>query len=428
MFEDQKLSLKILKRARASLLYPMAVLILSAQNAFAYIKSLSQRPSVLKFQSPEIGQPILVVALWKYGPLREDIKKLFAAARRHGFFVLAVNTGKVQGDQEYENANYFAQIPNFGRDFASYKFAMQTVYKKGWHRTTSRLVLANDSIFYSEVGLDAFLAASVNTKFRALGATENFEIERHLGSFFVSFDPTILMQKRFIRFWKRYRRSNIRPSVIRRGELRLSKTLKKLMDPSEFGALYDIGAVSEKFEQQDFAQADRFFSLAVRSPGQLQWRKSMLPAVAEEWRNRYSAQMLKLQSDSKLAISQLEELFLKAVSLEGLTVEIRRLSPNSSPAEVHQTVREIALESILLSTASGSQIHNSCLFFFDMGLPIVKLDLLYRGAASFSDIIKFQSLLSPEEYLQLRGLIFQRPFGGDTLTGWRQAAFYKGLI
>jgi hypothetical protein len=406
----------------------MAVLILSSQNAFAYIKSLSQRPSILKFQSPAVGQPILVVALWKHGPLREDIKKLFAAAQRHGFFVLAVNTGKVQGAQEYENADFFAQIPNFGRDFASYKFAMQTIYKKGWHRTTSRLVLANDSIFYSEVGLDAFLAAIVNTKFRALGATENFEIERHLGSFFVSFDPTILMQKRFIRFWKRYRRSNIRPSVIRRGELRLSKTLKKLMDPSEFGALFDIGAVSEKFEQQDFAQADRFFSLAVRSPGQLQWRKSMLPAVAEEWRNRYSAQMLKLQSDSKLAISQLEELFLKAVSLEGLTVEIRRLSPNSSPAEVHQTVREIALESILLSTASGSQIHNSCLFFFDMGLPIVKLDLLYRGAASFSDIIKFQSLLSPEEYLQLRGLIFQRPFGGDTLTGWRQAAFYKGLI
>jgi hypothetical protein len=428
VLEDEPLFLRVLNRASAFVRTPLAVPIIQFLNVFEYLKSLTQKPSILKAESPKPGQPILVVALWKYGPLREDIKKLFAAARSHGFFVLAVNTGKGQEEKDYELANYFAQIPNFGRDFASYKFAMKTVYRNNWHKYASRLVLANDSIFYSEVGLGSFLGASLETKLRALGATENFEIERHLGSFFVSFDPTVFQHKRFIRFWMRYRRTNIRPSVIRRGELRLSKTVKKLVDPSEFGALYDVGAVSEKFDKQDFAQADKFFSLSVRSPGAPRWRKSNLPAVAEEWRNRYSAQMLKLQSDTKLSVNQLEELFLKAVSLVGLVGEIRRLAPGSSDEEIYQSVREIALESMLLSTASGSQIHNSCLFFFDMGLPIVKLDLLYRGSASFSDILKFQDFMSYEEFLQLRGLIFQRPFGGDTLSGWRLAAFYRGLI
>jgi hypothetical protein len=428
MNEEQTFLLKVLDRASSFFRTPLAVAVLQFLNIIEFLKSLTQKPAILKAESPSPGQPILVVALWKYGSLREDIKKLIATAQRLGFFVLAVNTGKGQGTEDSERANFFAQIPNFGRDFASYKFAMQTIYKNNWHKNASRLVLANDSIFYSEVGLESLLVASLETKLRAMGATENFEIERHLGSFFLSFDPTVFEHKRFVRFWMRYRRSNIRPSVIRRGELRLSKTVKKLMDPSEFGALYDIGAVSENFEQQDFAQADRFFSLAVRSPGALHWRKSRLPAVAEEWRNRYSAQMLKLQSDSKLSINQLEDLFLKAVSLEGLSGEIGRLSPNTSDEEIYQTVREVALESILLSTASGSQIHNSCLFFFDMGLPIVKLDLLYRGAASFSDIMKFKNFMSYEEFLELRGLIFQRPFGGDTLTGWRRAAFYRGLI
>lgn len=428
MFEDQKLSLRILKRARASLIYPMAVVILQFQNIFQFLKSQNQRPTVLKAESPIPGQPILVVALWKHGPFRQDIRNLLATAQRLGFFILAVNTGKGQSAQDFESASFFAQIPNFGRDFASYKFAMKTIYKNNWHKNASRLVLANDSIFYSAGGLESLLVASLETKLRAMGATENFEIERHLGSFFLSFDPAVFQHNRFIRYWMSYRRSNIRPSVIRRGELRLSKTVKKLIDPSEFGALYDIAAVSEQFEQKKFDQADKFFSLSVRSPGALHWRKSLLPAVAEEWRNRYSAQMVKLQSDSKLSINQLEELFVKAVSLDGLSREISRLSPITSYEEVFQTVREIALESILLSTASGSQIHNSCLFFFDMGLPIVKLDLLYRGAASFSDVVKFRDLMSHQEFLQLRGLIFQRPFGGDTLTGWRRAAFYKGLV
>lgn len=428
MNEEQTFLLKLLNRAKTSFRTPLAVLILQFQNVFEFLKSLFQRTLVLKNEAPNLGQPILIVALWKYGPLREDIKKLFVAAQRLGFFVLAVNTGKGQEEQEYEQANYFAQIPNFGRDFASYKFAMKAFYRNGWHKNASRLVLANDSIFYTEAGLESFLVASLETKLRALGATENFEIERHLGSFFLSFDPSVFHHKRFVRFWMRYRKTNIRPSVIRRGELGLSKTIKKFVDPSEFGALFDIGSVSEKFDKEDFAQADKFFSLAVRSPGQLTWKKSHLPAVAEEWRNRYSAQMLKLQSDSKLSVSHLEELFLKAVSLEGLSVEIRRLTPNTSDEEIYRTIREITLESMLLSTASGSQIHNSCLFFFDMGLPIVKLDLLYRGAASFSDIVKFQNFMSDEEFLQLRGLIFQRPFGGDTLTGWRRAAFFRGLI
>jgi hypothetical protein len=428
MNEEQTFLLKILNRAFSFFRIPLAVVVLQFQNTIEFLKSLTQRPIICKAESPGPGQPILVVALWKFGPLREDIEKLVATAQRLGFFVLAVNTGKGQSAQDFEQANYFAQIPNFGRDFASYKFAMQTIYRNNWHKNLSRLVLANDSIFYSEVGLESLLVASLETKLRAMGATENFEIERHLGSFFLSFDPTVFQHKRFIRFWMRYRRSNIRPNVIRRGELGLSKTIKKFTDPSEFGALFDVGSVSEKFDKQDFAQADKFFSLAVRSPGALHWRKSLLPAVAEEWRNRYSAQMLKLQSDSKLSVNQLEELFLKAMSLEGLVGEIRRLAARSQEEDVYQTVREIALESILLSTASGSQIHNSCLFFFDMGLPIVKLDLLYRGAASFSDILKFQNFMSYEEFLQFRGLIFQRPFGGDTLTGWRRAAFYRGLI
>ncbi|MFM1783983.1 MAG: hypothetical protein RLZZ579_260 [Actinomycetota bacterium] len=428
MNEEQKFLFKVLNRALTFFRIPVAVLILQFQNIFQFLKCLTQKNSVLKAESPNPGQPILVVALWQYGPLREDIKKLFATAQQLGFFVLAVNTGKGQGEQEYENASYYAQIPNFGRDFASYKFAMQTIYRNGWHKNSSRLVLTNDSIFFSEAGLKVFLSASLKSKFRALGATENFEYERHLGSFFLSFDASVFQHKRFIRFWMRYRRSNLRPTVIRRGELGLSKTVKKFIDSNDFRALYDIGSIAERFSTHDVTQADRLFSFAVRAPGPLSWKRTLLPVVAEEWRNRYSALMIRPTSETKITVNQLQEILVRSVTISGLSKEISRLTPSAEENDVYTTLREVAIESVLISAASGSQIHTACLWFSEAGLPIAKLDLLYRGTASFSDILKFQNFMSHDEFLQFRALIFSRTYGGDTLVGWRRAAFFRGLI
>lgn len=428
MNDDQKFFLNVFSRVSASLIAPVAVVILQFQNLIAFLKSLVEKPNLLKQEFPIPGQPILVVALWKYGPLRQDIKNLFATARSLGYFVMAVNTGRGQEAKEYEHVNYYAQVSNFGRDFASYKFAMTTLYKRGWHKQAPRLVIANDSIFYSEIGLETFLNASLETKFRALGATENFEYERHLGSFFLSFDSSVFQHKRFIRFWKRYRRSNIRPTVIRRGELRLSKTVKKLVDPSEFGALYNIGLLSERFSTQDARQADRLFSLAVRPPGPLSWKRTLLPTVAEEWRNRYSAQMVRLQSDTKMSVNQIQDLVIRSVTISGMSKEIGRLVPGTHQDVIESTLREVAIESALLSAASGSQIHTACLWFSEAGLPIMKLDLLYRGTVSFSDILKYQKFMTSDEFLQFRELMFNRPYGGDTLVGWRRAAFFRGLI
>jgi hypothetical protein len=44
------------------------------------------------------------------------------------------------------------------------------------------------------------------------------------------------------------------------------------------------------------------------------------------------------------------------------------------------------------------------------------------------DITNFQKLLKPEHFNELIEILYKKPFGGDVLLGWRQVAFFRGLI
>ena len=61
-------------------------------------------------------------------------------------------------------------------------------------------------------------------------------------------------------------------------------------------------------------------------------------------------------------------------------------------------------------------------------MPIVKLDVLYRGVLSVRDIEEIANQLLEEERSLFLYQMHSRPFGSDTLTGWRRAAFNQGLI
>jgi hypothetical protein len=63
-----------------------------------------------------------------------------------------------------------------------------------------------------------------------------------------------------------------------------------------------------------------------------------------------------------------------------------------------------------------------------MGLPLIKLDGLYRGMWDDSDILALKALLSPANFEECVNLLYQKPFGGDVLFGWKRVAFYRGLI
>ena len=96
-------------------------------------------------------------------------------------------------------------------------------------------------------------------------------------------------------------------------------------------------------------------------------------------------------------------------------------------------INETALRSMTAAYAAevfmeGSQIHQNAAILLAMGLPIIKLDGLYRGMFNLADVRTLTDQLPTDEAEELRALLMERPFGGDTLVGWKRATFMRGYI
>jgi hypothetical protein len=110
---------------------------------------------------------------------------------------------------------------NVGRDFGAYKDGIQIVLRR-YH--VERLVIANDSVFYLNDGLDQLLA-SLDSAHDLIGVSEVYEHHYHVAAFLMSFSRRVLESKAFRAFWRHYRPLGSRRWAIFQGEGALSAML-----------------------------------------------------------------------------------------------------------------------------------------------------------------------------------------------------------
>lgn len=403
-----------------------------------YLQILSFYKKLLNiFKSPQVliekkynNQNILLLVLFEKGTLRSDIINLLQTAKKLNLFVIAVNTLRLSDLRPYSKLlDVYIERYNFGRDFGSYQVGFQYLFKKRYTSTCPRLLMCNDSVFYSNNHLLSFLKDHFNSQAEeVLGATENYEIEHHLGSFCISMNQKILSHKKFIKYWKSYSNSEIRPTVIKKGEMELSKVLKKCVsNPLQFKAHFDVNYL------KNFIKKDKNFFINLpalyRQSDFVDWKRSSLKIVYERIIEKYFIQRYQTNIDIKIDIKNYDQLFF-INDFNSISRTLYDLSKklNLEIKEINKKVLAEALADLIDSFYSGSQIHQNALLFYYLGLPIIKLDILYRGMFSNQDVINLQKLVIEEEKNIIARLIFSKPFGGNSLFGWKRFAFYRGLI
>jgi hypothetical protein len=422
---------RVISYIRTLSLYPAARTIVTAQSEMQRWKTMGQKPKV-HFEAPYDGRKIMLLALYQKGELRPDVLRLIKSARAEGLYILAVNTLKLREPESLKGViDCYIERPNFGRDFGSYKTGFLHVFDRSWHEQCPRLLMINDSIFFTEERMPKFLNDMMNSSIEVLGATENYEIEYHLGSFCIAMSQVILENKNFQHYWRQYRLSDVRPRVIKRGEMGLSKTLRRsISSPMQMRALYG----SSQFLKRLNVEPDLrdFLIQNSRTSDLLHWDQFSATDIASFLRARFLAPT-NLFEPSKGAELQVN------VSPESLQEE-HFISDSQSLEEylfLHVTNKnrvepEIVKDSIISAMSqifmNGSQIHQNAPVLLYMGLPIVKLDGMYRGMFNIYDIQRISRLLLPAEAEHLQQILMERPFGGSTLVGWKKAAFLSGLI
>ena len=424
--------LKLVGYLHTLALYPAARVIVTAQSAQTWVRTLG-KPPVVHHETAHDGRPILLLALYEKGRLRPDVIRLLRAARQQGLYILAVNTLRLKNPGATRDLiDCYIERPNHGRDFGSYKTGFMHLFARGWHQTCPRLLMLNDSIYFTEGRLPAFLRDMMAAEAEVLGGTENFEIEHHLGSFCIALAQSILIQPQFRQFWRRYRLTDVRPLVIRRGEMGLSKLLKRCVsDPRAFTALYSAARYLRALKQDD-ALIDVALARA-RTSDLTGWRRVSPENIRVALQERFYAPVNTLSKQVEKRDIQLdaalEDLNRRAFVKDRETL-IAYLRKNLDDAtQVDEGILMEAIRSELgHAFLEGSHIHQNAAILLHMGLPLVKLDGLYRGMFNLFDIRNITRVLRPEKQDELTQLLVERPYGNDTLVGWRRAAFNRGLI
>jgi len=417
----------ITEKIKLYAMYLVAYVIVSAQSFMMRIKVFG-KSSKVHFEQSYQGQKILLLALYQKGRLRPDIENLLITAKQLGMYVLAINTLKVlEPNNLKEKIDCYIERPNFGRDFGSYKTGFLHLFKKGWEKQCPRLLMLNDSLFYSKQNLAAFLNQMTSTDIEVLGEAENHEIEHHLGSFCISLQASILQHSRFKNYWKHYTNTDIRPKVIKRGEMKLSKTLRRCVSSADqFQACYDLNWLSNYLDNKELLER---VSDLYRVSDFVDWKRPSLKAASKRIYNKYLQMDYNLANieanieaniDSKLSyfVDNPKQL-IKAIETNTKETNLQSLS---------QRVYEEVKNDLMECFTAGSQIHQNNILLHHLGMPIIKLDGLYRGMFSTADVVQLASQLSQNEKPSFQKLMFDKPFGGNTLFGWKRAAFYRGLI
>lgn len=426
----------MLGRIYLYILFNIGRVIVSAQSLVAWAKTRS-KPTVVHHEAPYDDRPIMLLALYEKGLLRPDVTRLLEQARAAGFYVVAVNTLKLRNPGSVAGmVDCYIERPNYGRDFGSYKTGFLHIYNRRWDRTCPRLLMINDSVYFTTERMRPFLDDMLSPSPEVLGATENHEIEYHLGSFCIAMDGSVLRSQLMRDYWKDYTLSDVRPRVIREGEMRLSRTLKRVVTtPREFAALYSATRFAEQVERDegllDFAMRN------ARSANRTHWKRVTPKAALNYLSSRFlvpfnpaaSFEMgppKPFQSGVEMAEASLAESEFVA-SYDDF---VRFLHSRVSRPE---TIDNKAVRSMTAAYAAevfmeGSQIHQNAAIMLAMGLPIIKLDGLYRGMFNLADVRTLTDQLPSHEAEELRALLMDRPFGGDTLIGWKRAAFLRGYI
>lgn len=188
------------------------------------------------------GGPVAVVALYQSGRVRADVLGLLMALRRKGVYVIAINTGQLDDKGAQLPVDLYAERPNLGRDFGSYKAGMTLLRDLG--PAPSRLMLFNDSVFYAASGLAPFIDRLMASKADVCSATESTEVRPHQTSFCISFSQSCFKSTVFRRFWDRYVPADLRPATVLFGEIALSRVL------TQAGFSHDVIASRKAVQDQ----------------------------------------------------------------------------------------------------------------------------------------------------------------------------------
>lgn len=430
--KESKYRSNFIRRIIDEITYPSVYTVIKFLDVVQHFKSYFHKSKIKEFTPYRDGQKVALIAIWEYQKLRKDIRVLVEELIKRDFYVCIVNTGKLNADTLSGLVSVYIERFNYGRDFGSYKEGIQFLQRDCKLANAEKFLLCNDSVYYLQDLVPSSLDKFLDSDLEIAGATENFEILHHLGSFFIMFSKHVINTKEFKKFWRRFRVTDIRTKNIRYGEMRLTEKVRKTVTETQIGALWSLALMSKVFD--DTEKLSHAISLVNR--GLItSWKKLSWQFITKSFLGERILFPADFSMNQGIVIqgSDIKNSEVRNSELILTHQDAIDLIQSTFGKEVGaQTLFDLKMKAKGLwvgTTASGSQIHQNNNLLITMGCPLVKLDLIYRGAFSYEDAeIMFSQIENKGDVELLREMLYRRAYGPDSLRGWKRSAFNKGLI
>lgn len=405
---------------------PSVVLYLQYLNIKQFILSIFFRDKILLDKKLN-NKRVAIIALFQKGVLRKDVKNLLKVLKNKGYFLFGINTLKLN-ESEYEYFDRYIERFNYGRDFGSYKTGFLNIFKDAnFNEFKPSVLMLNDSVFYSYENIDNFIDEFKNTNLDVLGATENVEIEHHIGSFCINFSNKIMSHSKFQNYWKNYTLSDMRPRVIKKGEMGLSKIIKKCISNSdEMSVLFNVHRfIKFLYSDVNLVKGANKYCRLSKNVG---------------WESFHINQVHTLVSSyikNTLHTMDSDNINLKNLDYDAANLNLKGVYDFESYQNFLQSnnidFKEEFILSKMIATLSktyvqGSQIHQNYGFNYLMGCGILKNDALYRGMLNYEDIVNMGEFLNQQDYEEYTAILTKTAFGSESHVGWKKVAFEHGYI
>ena len=176
----------------------------------------------------ELGKKLCVFSLYQPNGIPETVYYQLGQIKALGYSLYIVSNKKISAADKARLKEMVWRIderPNVGRDFGGYKHGV--VQSLSHLEDLDRLMLSNDSILGPLFDLGNAVDEIDAQDNDFWGINENLEFGSHIASYFLVFKPAAFTHNKFLKFWKYYKEKSSRRHTIRRGEIQLSRVLRK---------------------------------------------------------------------------------------------------------------------------------------------------------------------------------------------------------
>lgn len=350
--------------------------------------------------------------------VRNDVINILKELNEQNVSVLLISNKKLSEYQK-EILNKYADViisrRNYGRDFGAYKRGMEYIYKNIDLDSIDKLILLNDSVFYSLKGLNKFVNDLLDVKYEIIGATENYEYAKHIGSFCISMSRDIVKNSRVIKYWRKYKNTDLRPQVIAGGEIEFSRVLFSISNPSSVKILYSYYTVYSSWAS-GVLNANNMFNYIRDSKEPSDWKTfDFTTAVSDFIKEKMLPINLnsQFQPKSRIALKNFEVDTTCCISSAGA---LDLLNNHTHKIEdLESKYNDYMMNKLLDLIIGGGQIHQNNIMFYYLGMPIIKNDCFFRGIFNRADLNKMCSLLPADEVELFLSIQFSKPYGSEFL-------------